>query len=474
LNFKNALKGNPREGLAWFYLGKAFQNIGDIAEAEKAFDKIEIQPVIAKTGANRKDHFPLWIYAQFQKARVFSGSNRNENAEKILLQITKEYPSFGPAYRLLGSISKDTRTAEKYAVRANDMTLYNEPVDSLVDRLSLISRSDRFLLKKIDEAEKGGYTDWELKLVINGFNYMPENKYLISKFVKLYLKMDIGKESSPLLTRHKALFNDDFNEISSVGYLLYLKGMHGQALDYYRLARKIRPDDIPTHTSIILCLWNTASRKQAVDSTLFWLGHNMGNPKILKEGVGLLINLKEISLAKNYFNRLKNMSTDKTDILSFSGKIAEAEGKIPEATGYYESAVKLNPEDISNQRFLINLYISRKMWNNAIGSLRQALDYHPNDAYFLERLGTLLVMCPDMQFRNPAEGKEYSERAFYHSNIEPATLIGAGESLAAAYATAGDKKSAYSTISNTISLAKQQRVSTVYLSELEKMRASFR
>src|SRR5512133_3302553 len=164
LNFKNALKGNPREGLAWFYLGKAFQNIGDIAEAEKAFDKIEIQPVIAKTGANRKDHFPLWVYAQFQKARVFSGSNRNENAEKILLQITKEYPSFGPAYRLLGSISKDTRTAEKYAVRANDMTLYNEPVDSLVDRLSLISRSDRFLLKKIDEAEKGGYTDWELKL----------------------------------------------------------------------------------------------------------------------------------------------------------------------------------------------------------------------------------------------------------------------------------------------------------------------
>jgi len=427
--------------------------------------------------ALRTDIFPLPVYANFQLARIYLDNKQPDSAKKTLGEIIKNYRTFGAAYRLLGNVYSTEGNqvlSEKFTIRANDLAVFTPPLDTLIDRLSLITRSDLYLLKKVDEAERSGYPEWAMKLMAIGYPYMSDNKYLISKFIKLYLKMDFGNQASPLFAKHLALFHDDFNEINNVAYLLYNKGLHSQSLEYYKLARQIKPEDISTQTSIILCVWNTGSKKQALDSTLKWIDNNPDNIEILKEGVGLLLNLKEEALTKKYFNKLKRMSLLDPEVMALTGKIAEAEGNMSEAMKWYESAYKKNPEDLSHTRLLVNLLMQQELWQRSITCLREALVYHPNEPFLLERLGTLLVSCPVAGYRNPEEGKEFSERAFIHTTSEPSILISSGRSLSAAYAMLGDRRSAYSTLQMTLNLAKRERMSKAIIAELEKLLKAFR
>jgi tetratricopeptide (TPR) repeat protein len=135
----------------------------------------------------------------------------------------------------------------------------------------------------------------------------------------------------------------------------------------------------------------------------------------------------------------------------------------------YEASFKGDQEDLTTIRYLGNLLIRQLMWDRAMGLYREALEYHPNDPFLLERLGTLLVTCPDPTLRNIKEGKDYSERAFIHTTSRSITLISAGRSLALAYAELGDKQNARSIINMTINIARAENISQAYQQELENI-----
>jgi hypothetical protein len=110
-----------------------------------------------------------------------------------------------------------------------------------------------------------------------------------------------------------------------------------------------------------------------------------------------------------------------------------------------------------------------KMWDRSIQLFRKSLEYHPNEPYLLERLGTLLVSCPDPALRNASEGLEFSERAFIHTRSHASTLISAGRSLSLAYISLGDNQNATLVMKMTINAARRENVSAEELAELEKL-----
>jgi len=153
-NFNTAIQKNPRVYHAWYYAGEEFQNQGDNKQAEIAFGKIADRQIQRSTvnSMSRTDYFPLPTYARFQLARIYLDTKRIEMAEKTLQEIVLNNRSFGPAYRLMGNIYSmkgDTLQSNRYTVRANDLAVYAPPVDTLIDRLSLLSRSELYLLKRI-------------------------------------------------------------------------------------------------------------------------------------------------------------------------------------------------------------------------------------------------------------------------------------------------------------------------------------
>lgn len=470
-NFNAVIEKKPGMEIPWFYAGEEYQNSGNNEQAENAFKRIsdtQSTPTVRK-GAARYDYFPLSTYAGFHLARLYIESGRVEEAEKILKVIIRKYRSYGPAYRLLGNVYRikgDSVLFNRYTIRANDLPVYAPPVDTLVDKLVLLSRSELYLLKKIDEAEKSVYPEWAMKLVNNAILYIPENKYLISKAIKLYLMMGSGEQALPYLGKHLSNYQEDLNELKSVGDLLYAKGFYMQSMDFYTRVALLEPGNPEIQSCLALCLWNVGKRQQAfikIDDML----NGTNDIEAMIIGVNLMLSFKEMERAKPYLAKLTELALSNPSVQKLRGMVAEEGGNLKEALSLYESALRGDPGDLTTIRYLGNLLMRLKMWDKSIRHFRKSLEYHPNEPYLLERLGTLLVSCPDPALRNASEGLEFSERAFIHTRSHSSTLISAGRSLALAYTSLGDNQNATLVMKMTINAARRENVSAENLAELE-------
>ena len=116
---------------------------------------------------------------------------------------------------------------------------------------------------------------------------------------------------------------------------------------------------------------------------------------------------------------------------------------------------------------LAGLLFDQKMWDKSIRHFREALGYNSNEPYILERLGTLLIMCPDPALKDVQEGMVYAERALMHISSRPLTKIASGRSLALAHAMLGDKQSANAVINMAIKIARSEGYSRENVAELE-------
>jgi len=473
-NFKSVIDKDPNMDLAWYYLGGAYKNSRDNELAEMSFGKITNPKNESSAPKNptRYDYFPLSTYAMFQLSRVYIDKGEMDLAESTLKKIIQDNRSFGPAYRILGnlySISGDTALSKKYMTRANDLVAFAPPVDTLVDRLVLLSRSELYLLKKIDEAENSIYPEWAMKLVNHAMEYLPDNKYLISKAIKICLMLDLDQQAAGYTDQHISYYRDNFTEMYNMGMLFFQKRLYPQSLKYFARALEMKPDDAEIQNCLAICYWTVGEKQKTQEILDALLEEYHDSLDVLADVTSLLFDLGEEEKATVQLSRLKKLAPAQPEVLKMSGGLAEKNGDVDGAIRLYEQSLKGNPEDLTTIRHLGDMLIRQKMWDRAIRHYREYLTYHPNDPYLLERLGTLLVTCPEPVLRNIQEGKEYSERAFIHTTSRSITLISAGRSLAVANAALGDIPGARQVISMTINLARSENLPSSYLSELESI-----
>jgi len=101
-NFKVVIGKNPKVYLAWYYLGKAYENMSSGDLAEEAFNKIAyLNNNITDFKTVRVNYFPLPTKAKFELARIYLNTRRYDKAEKILTDIIQRNHTIGPVYRLL-------------------------------------------------------------------------------------------------------------------------------------------------------------------------------------------------------------------------------------------------------------------------------------------------------------------------------------------------------------------------------------
>jgi tetratricopeptide (TPR) repeat protein len=474
-NFKRVIEKNPKADLAWYYIGEAYRNQRKNELAEESFNKIAApKGSVVSTGAStRIDHFPLNAYARFQLSRIYVESGRSELAEKTLREILQANRTFGPAYRLLGNIYSergDTVLGERYGDRANDLVVFLPPVDTLVDRLVLISRSEFYLLKKIDEAERTFYDQWTLRLVDQALTYMPDNKYLISKAINIFLWMGLDDRATSYIDRHISYFQDNFTELNKTGLVFFMNRLYPQARKYLTSALELEPDHIEIREELAMCYWSVNERDKAYDMLDGLMEQHPGNADVLADAADILFfNFGDMQRATVALSRLKRLSPEHPKGLKVSAGIAEQNGRDLEAISLYEAAFRGYPEELTTIRYLGNLLVKQRMWERAIGHFREALEYHPNDPELLEKLGSLLTMCPDPAYRKMREGIEYLERAFIHMSSRPSTLISAGRSLSITLAQLGDKRNALRTIEHTLEIGRYENISPAYQAELEEI-----
>lgn len=473
-NFQNVTRINHKMYLAVYYTGEAFQSLGKNDQAEALFTSLRGINNInsADDKKSDSDDFPLSTYASFQLARIYIGTQRLALAERTLNEIIQATRTFGPAYRLLGNLYKmkgDSVLSGEYILQANDLNDNSTPLDKLIDGITLMSRSDQYLLRQIDGAEKNAHPNFALVIADHALKYLPDNKYLISKAVKLLLNMNYGKQALPYLDRHIKFFSDDFNEIKEVANLLYAKGLYTQSFSYYQRASELKPEDNEVQSSLVLCLWRAGKKDQALEKMNNLVLNDKENLRILANGVYVMLVLGEKEKAYSYLDKLNHLSPTNPRVQLMRGMVDEMNGKPKDALVMYRLSFKTNQKDMAVIQALGNSLLNQKMWSAAIGHYRKALVSFPNEPFLLEKLGTLLISCPDQKLRNVEEGRKLSERVFIHKASTPDLTIASGKSIAMAYALAGDYRKAYTYIEWVLNIAKTQRAPVQIITELENL-----
>ena len=479
VSFRYVTEINPEIHLAWYYLGNAAKNLKNYDLAEDAFNKaaaVTNRSTSANT-LNRSEHFPLGAYATFELARINLDLGNTEVAEKMLSELVISNPLFGPAFKMLGTIYNlkgNSELGNKYTVRSNDFIDFSPPVDTLMDRIVLLSRSELYLLKKIDEAEKSFHSDWALKLVNQGLQYMPDNSYLISKAIKIYLWKNLNDQAIALTDKHLKLFWDNFAEIKNTGMFFFQKGVYPQAARYWTRALELKPGETLISEYLTKCLWATGDKQKSQEILNEIIEQNPDNTDVIADVTALLIQFGAREKAIENLGKLKKLAPSNPKVQKISGEIAQANGEIQKAITFYESAFKGNTEDVETIKKLGELYYMQKMWNKYISLFQKALQYHPNNVDFLARLGEILISCPEPSLQNIEEGRYYAERAFTYYNCPPEVLIAAGSHLAYAYSLLGDQQKAITTISQTINIGRRQKIPASQQAKLEDMLTAFR
>ncbi|MBE0674362.1 MAG: tetratricopeptide repeat protein, partial [Bacteroidales bacterium] len=156
-SFERVVEKDPGNKHAYLYLADALINIGSIGEAEKIYKGLfsTQHDQSSEQKLPSTSYFPVRTYAGFRLARLYLNDNRYEDSEAVLNRVLEEQVRFGPAYRLLGQLYKlqgDSILSSRYILLANDHDEYTPPFDTLINRLALMSRSEAYLLKHIDDA----------------------------------------------------------------------------------------------------------------------------------------------------------------------------------------------------------------------------------------------------------------------------------------------------------------------------------
>jgi tetratricopeptide (TPR) repeat protein len=471
--FSDVIKKNPVAYHAWYYIGEGYQKLGLNDKAESAYNNIAyLQENTTNVKTIRVNYFPLAENAKFQLSRIYLNTNRIDEAEKLLKEIISYNHTYSPVYRLLGNVYAlrgDSALSKRYVLRAKDQADYTPLLDTLVDKLAVLSRSELYLPKQIDDAVKSANPEWATQLQNNALTYLPDNKYIISKAVKFFLRMDIGKNALPYLKKHMQLYSDSYNEMKELADLLFKKNYISQALMYYNQASKLKPEEPEIKSSMALCTWKLGNPEKAAGMMIDLVEKNPGNVKILANGIDFMIILGKKEKAGSWLNKLSQLAPANPKIPKIKGTIAEKEGNFPLAIQMYEQALKKEPDDIATVQALGSIFLEQKLWDKSIHLFRQALEFHPNEPFLLERLGALLVSCPEPKLRNMTEGKEFSERAFYSIASSSLTILAAGRNLVQAYAVEGDFDAARFYMNVTLSMAKSGNVPKEYLESLENL-----
>lgn len=337
--------------------------------------------------------------------------------------------------------------------------------------MTLLSKSYLYLMKQIDEAERTVYPEWTVTLLNNALRVAPANKYLISKAVKLYLKMGTKQLALPFLNQHLKYFKDDSNEIKEVADMLNENGAFKQSIYYFRQTVKLKPNENELHSNMVLALFNAGMKEQSLDYMNELLKKNKNNVELLTNGAFILMTMGETAKAQKYMAELNRLAPNNPKVLKLEGMVAEREGKTNIVLAQYEKSFKADPADMATIQLLGNILLKQELWAKAIEHYRKALESHPNEPYLLEKLSSLLITCPDLTLRKIDEGIEYAERALDHKSSPMEIVIKAGSNLSEAYAAKGDKATAIAYLNQSIDLAQNNNAPKEYLKNLgQKLR----
>jgi tetratricopeptide (TPR) repeat protein/mono/diheme cytochrome c family protein len=132
------------------------------------------------------------------------------------------------------------------------------------------------------------------------------------------------------------------------------------------------------------------------------------------------------------------------------GRALAERGQVDRAIQSYQKAIEISPEDADAHQSLARALVLQNDLAEAIYRYRRTLEIEPDRVGALLDLAWIIATAPNLELRVPAEGVRLAERAVRLTDGRDATAL---DTLAAAYAAAGQSDRAIETAERALSLA---------------------
>jgi len=232
---------------------------------------------------------------------------------------------------------------------------------------------------------------------------------------------------------------------------IFKEGKFDEARSHYKQALRIRPEIFQAHTGLGLIFLKQGKIDEAIACFEEALRLKPDYALCLNNLGALLADQGKIDEAVRYFEKTIQSNPDYPMSYYNMAQVKIRQKEYDQAVKYLESALQRKPDwpEVCSELGEA-YYFSFGNVNQAVRYWRRALELNPVDIKSLNNLAWVLATTQDTKLRNPADAVKYAERMIelVGPYQQPAFL----DTLAAAYAAAGDFSKAVKTAEEAIKL----------------------
>ncbi len=168
----------------------------------------------------------------------------------------------------------------------------------------------------------------------------------------------------------------------------------------------------------------------------------------------ILLNTRRLDEALDQFQKILEVKPNLPEAHFGLGMALADSGRVDEAIGEYRKAVTLKPDYADAFYNLATALAATDRFREAAGYYRKVTQIEPNSADACNDLARLLAACPDASVRNGGEAVVWAKRAVELSGGREPVLL---DTLAAAYAEAGQFPDALQTAEKALDMATKRK-----------------
>jgi tetratricopeptide (TPR) repeat protein len=283
------------------------------------------------------------------------------------------------------------------------------------------------------------------------------------------------------------IYPDFTDALNSMGVAFAAERRFDEAIDSYRKSLQVNPNDADVLNNLGAALFNQGRFDEAlgcyhqalaIDPKFAGAHNNLG---ILLEKQGRAADAIE------EYRRAIELKPDRVEFYSNLGNLLAAQGRTTEADEQFQKALAIKPDYAPAHYSLANLLFAQGQWQGAVEHYQQALEQMPDSVHAHYQLGLslqclgksaaaipefdkvleldpnhvaaqnnlawILATCPDASLRNGSKAMDLAQRAMHLSDGKSPQIL---DTLAAAYAEAGQFPEAVGTARRALELSEAQ------------------
>ena len=237
---------------------------------------------------------------------------------------------------------------------------------------------------------------------------------------------------------------------NNLGNALQSRGRLDEAIKHFRQSLQIKPDSAEVHYNLGLAFKSQGELDDAIKHLRQALQLNPDLAEAHNNLALVLTMTGQLDKALEHFRQALQIKPDFAEAHYNLGLVLKSQGELDDAIKHFRQALQVK-RDLAEAHNNLGLALTMTgKLDEALEHFREAVRLKPDYLEPLNRMARILAMHPEPKLRDPNQAIELAKRAAELTGHKDATIL---ETLAAAYAAAGQFDQAVKTAEAALSLA---------------------